>query len=212
MGFFEKYIVQCRKPTGRLGRFVGRMMNSGHTKLRHWGLGHLSIMPDAHILDIGCGGGKAMKELANSVPGGKVYGIDYSEDMIKVSKKINHTLIKQGIVEIVHGTVSSLPFTDNMLDIVTAIETYFFWPDLPSDLKEIKRVLKPGGTLLLINESYKDNLFEKRNNKLISFLNMQIHTPDEYRDFLTKAGYDSIELHTIREKNWITAIALKKLP
>jgi ubiquinone/menaquinone biosynthesis C-methylase UbiE len=64
-----------------------------------------------------------------------------------------------------HGTVSSLPFADNMFDFVTAFETYYFWPNLNDDLKEIKRVLKPGGTLLIVNEVYKDNQFEKRNSK-----------------------------------------------
>ena len=89
-------------------------MNFGHTKVRQWGLSHISIKPDSCVLDIGCGGGKTVKEIASSVPKGKVYGIDYSEDMVQLSKKVNDNLIKQNIVEIMYGTVSSLPFPDNM--------------------------------------------------------------------------------------------------
>jgi ubiquinone/menaquinone biosynthesis C-methylase UbiE len=209
MGFFEKYVMQCRKPSGRFGKFVGRMMNFGHAKVRHWGISHISIKPDAYILDIGCGGGKAVQELAMSSPNGKVYGIDYSEDMVQLSKKLNETFIKKGLLEIKYGTVSSLPFAGNMFDLVTAFEAYYFWPNLIDDLKEIKRVLKPGGTLLIVNEVYKDDQFEKRNSKWVKLLDMQIHTPNEYKDFLMKAGYHVVKIDNIPQKNWITAVAEK---
>lgn len=209
MGFAEKFVKQCRKPSGRFGKFVGRAMNFGHAKVRHWGLSHISVKPDAYILDIGCGGGKTVQELAMSAPRGKVYGIDYSEDMVQLSKKLNNSLIKQGFVEIIHGTVSSLPFEDNMFDFVTAFETYYFWPNLNDDLKEIKRVLKPEGTLLIVNEVYKDDQFEKRNSKWAKLIDMQLHTPGEYKDFLNKAGYHIVKIDNIPQKNWITAIAQK---
>ena len=209
MGFIEQFVKQCRKPSGRFGKFVGRTMNLGHNRIRHWGLSHISIEPDANILDIGCGGGKAVQELAMSAPNGKVYGIDYSQDMVQLTKKVNKALIKKGLVEIKYGTVSSLPFADNMFDLATAFEAYYFWPNLIGDLKEIKRVLKPGGTFLIVNEVYKDDKFEKRNTKWAKLLDMQFHTPDEYKDFLTKAGYHIVEIDNIPQKNWITAIAKK---
>ena len=186
-------------------------MNFGHARIRRWGLSHISIKPDACILDIGCGGGKAVQELATLAPRGKVYGIDYSQDMVQLSNQVNGALIKQGLVEITHGTVSSLPFTDNMLDLVTAFETYYFWPHLIDDLKEIRRVLKPEGTLLIVNELYKDSRFEKRNSKLVKASDMQIHTPDEYKEFLTKAGLYITTIDNIPEKNWIAAVAEKEI-
>ena len=209
MGLFKKFAMQCRKPSGRFGRFVGRSMNFGHTKVRRWGLDHIAIEPDSCVLDIGCGGGKAVKEIASSVSKGKVYGIDYSEDMVQLSKKVNDNLIKQSIVEIMHGTVSSLPFPDNMFDFVTAFETYYFWPDLINDLIEVKRVLKPGAFLLLVNAAYKNDQFEKRNSKLVNLLDMKIHTPDEYKDFLSEAGYQIEKINSLPEKNWITVVAQK---
>ena len=209
MGLFKKFVMQCRKPSGRFGRFVGKSMNFGHTKVRQWGLSHISIKPDSCVLDIGCGGGKAVKEIASSVLKGKVYGIDYSEDMVLLSKKVNNKLIKQNIVEIMYGTVSSLPFPDNMFDFVAAFETYYFWPDLSNDLKEIKRVLKPEGTFLMVNAVYKDSQFEKRNSKLVELLDMQIHTPDEYKDFLSESGYQIVKINNLPKKNWITVVAQK---
>jgi ubiquinone/menaquinone biosynthesis C-methylase UbiE len=209
MGLFEKFVRQCRKPSGRFGRFVGRSMNFGHSKMRRWGLSHISIKPDSCVLDIGCGGGKTIKEIASSVSKGKVYGIDYSADMVQLSKKVNDNLIKQNIVEITYGTVSSLPFPDNTFDFVTAFETYYFWPDLINDLIEVQRVLKPGAFLLLVNEVYKDEQFEKRNSKWVNLLDMKIHTPDEYKDFLSEAGYQIEKINNLPEKNWITVVAQK---
>ena len=108
-----------------------------------------------------------------------------------------------------HGTVSSLPFTDNMLDLVTAFETSYFWPHLIDDLKEIKRVLKPKGILLIVNELYKDDRFEKRNSKFVKAIDMQLHAPDETKEGLTKAGLHIIKIDTVPEKNWIAAVAEK---
>ncbi|MBN2182216.1 MAG: class I SAM-dependent methyltransferase [Sedimentisphaerales bacterium] len=209
MGLFKKLAMQCRKPSGLLGRFIGRVMNSGHAKIRRWGLTSISINPDSCVLDIGCGGGKAVKEIASTANKGKVYGIDYSEDMVQLSKKVNDNLIKQGIVEIMKGSVSALPFPDNMFDFVTAFESYYFWPDLVNDLKEIKRVLKPGGFILLVHAAYKDERFEKRNNKVANLLDIKFHTQEEYKAFLSEAGYKIEKINTLHEKNWISVVAQK---
>ena len=207
MGLLNKLGMQCHKPSGWLGRFMGKAMNSGHGKLRRWGFTHVSINPDSYVLDIGCGGGMAIKEIASTLSKGKVYGIDYSEDMVQLSKKVNNDLIKQGIVEIMHGSVSSLPFEDNMFDFAIAIESYYFWPDLVNDLIEVKRVLKPGAFLLLVHAAYKDEKFEKRNNKVENLLDIKFHTPDEYKNFLYEAGYKIEKIDTQPEKNWICIVA-----
>ena len=210
MGFMEKMVKQCRKPTGWFGRFVGMGMNRGHRRLRRWGLSHISIEHNAFILDVGCGGGKAVQELAQiSSTSGKVCGIDYSVEMVQLARKIKKKSVENGHIEIMHGSVSSLPFTDDMFNLVTAFETCYFWPNLIDDLKEIKRVLKPGGTLLIANEVYKHEKFEKRNLKWAKWGDMMLHTPEEYREFLTEAGYFSVAIFDIHEKNWITALAKK---
>ena len=49
-----------------------------------------------------------------------------------------------------------------MFDLVTAVETHFFWPDLPNDVREVLRVLKPGGTFLLIAEVYRGRQYRDR--------------------------------------------------
>ena len=83
------------------------------------------------ILDVGCGGGKTVSRLAQLAPQGKVFGIDYSPDMVKFSKKINKNLIAQKRAEIMDGPVEKMSFQDDLFDLVTAFETYYFWTNFP---------------------------------------------------------------------------------
>lgn len=62
MGLIEKFLRQCRKPQGLLGRFMGRAMNVGHAKGRRWGLGHVPSESYVAVLDVGCGGGATIRD------------------------------------------------------------------------------------------------------------------------------------------------------
>ena len=121
-------------------------MNSRHSKVTDWGLSKVSIRKPDIILDVGCGGGRTVSKLAAIATQGRIYGLDYSEASVAVAKKINTQWIAMGRVEIQQGSVSQLPFTDDTFNLVTAVETHFWWPDLPTDMREILRVLKPGGS------------------------------------------------------------------
>ena len=209
MGIIEKFVRQCRKPQGLIGRLAGRAMNVGHAKVRRWGLGYVSSESYTAVLDVGCGAGGALRDMASTFPSAKLYGIDYSQDMVLLAKKVNKGLIEKGRLEISHGSVSSLPFADNTFDLVTAFEAYYFWPDLHRDLQEIKRVLRSEGKLLLVNEVYENEKFQDRNRKWAAWADMHLHTPADYREFLTRAGYEAIEIHEIVKKNWISALGKK---
>jgi ubiquinone/menaquinone biosynthesis C-methylase UbiE len=120
-------------------------MNKGHKQLTLWGLTYVEIKPCYVILDVGCGGGKTVNRLAQKTPLGKVFGIDYSADIVEYSKKVNKKLIAENRVEIVVGSVDTTSFSDDLCDLVTAIETYYFWRSFSDALQEIRRVLKSGG-------------------------------------------------------------------
>ena len=211
MEWTDEMIRQCSKPTGDLGLIVGREMNKHHLDLWKWGLSLVSIAPDGTVLDIGCGGGAGIRMLSNKVAKGKVYGIDHSEDMVKLAQDINKDQIEAGQVSICQCSVSSLTFMDDMFDMVTAVETYYFWPDIINDLKEVLRVIKPGGRLVLINEMYKHKDFEQRNSRISKLLDMRYNSPGEFKDFLAEAGYISINIAEKPEFSWITVIAQKSV-
>lgn len=203
MGTLEKKLQQCRRPTGEMGKEVALSMNISHRELTSWGLSKVSIDENYIILDIGCGGGKTVNELAEIAREGKIHAIDYSPDCVDLSRQVNADYINAGKVEIEKASVSSLPFDDEKFDLVTAVETYYFWPDLINDLREILRVLKPAGNIVLINEIYKSDKFEERNRQLSQEGNFPYHTPEEFKEFLVKAGYSSVEIAVLEDKNWI---------
>jgi ubiquinone/menaquinone biosynthesis C-methylase UbiE len=210
MGIMQAVFKQFRKPTGWMAGLAGLGMNRGHEKVWRWGLEHTTIAPDAVILDVGCGGGGAVKILAQVTPRGKVCGVDYSEDVLRTARRVNRALIVQGRVEFEHGSVSDLPLPDNRFDLATAFETTIFWPSLVDDLREVLRVLKPGGTLLIANEAYRDARFEERNARWAQLTGFQpLQTPQETRQCLIEAGYTRVEVDTLPEKNWIAVTAQK---
>jgi ubiquinone/menaquinone biosynthesis C-methylase UbiE len=186
-------------------------MNSRHSKVTDWGLGHVCIEKHCTILDVGCGGGRTLSKLAAPATQGKVYGIDYSKESVAASKRTNARWIDMERVEVRHGSVSQLPFRSGMFDLVTAVETHFWWPNLPTDFHEIFRVLKPGGKLIVIAEVYKgaNTTVAKLAEKYASRTGMTLLDVDEHRALFAKAGYSEVQVIEERDKGWICGIGRK---
>ena len=196
---------QVRKPSGLLGRRVVRAMNVSHAAMTDWGLRQLVVPKNAAILDVGCGGGRTVGVLAALAPEGKVTGLDYSAASIAVSRDSNAREIEAGRVQIEQGSVAALPFSDRTFDIVTAVETHYYWPDLPANVREILRVLKPGGTCALIAETYRGGPFRLLYGIVMPLLRAAFLSDAEHRDLLTQAGFTEVTTEHISGKNWICA-------
>ena len=200
---------QFRRPTGRRGRFVAVLMNRGHKPLTLWGLTHVKIEPDYVILDVGCGGGKTVSRLAERAPLGKVFGIDYSADMVEYSKKLNKKLVAEDRVEIVEGSVEKTGFSDDFFDLVTAIETYYFWSSFSDAVQEIRRVLKPGGQFLMVNEMVKDGVYDVKAAKTIEQAHVDLISLDDIRNTLEAVGFKDVQIFTKSESPWNAVLAKK---
>jgi ubiquinone/menaquinone biosynthesis C-methylase UbiE len=201
---------QFRRPTGRRGRLVAALMNRSHKPLSLWGLTHVEIKPYYLILDVGCGGGKTVNRLAQQSASGKVFGIDYSADMVEYSKKVNRKLISENRVEIVEGSVEKTGFSDDFFDLVTAIETYYFWPIFSGVLQEIRRVLKPGGKLLMVNEMVKDGVYEIKNAKMIEKAHVHLIPLEEIKNALQTVGFVDVHIFTKAGSPWNAVLAQKQ--
>lgn len=186
-------------------------MNSRHSKVTDWGLAHVSIQEDDIVLDVGCGGGRTVGKLAAIVTNGKVHGLDHSKDSVAVACKINKERIDTGRVEIREGSVSHLPFSQNFFDFVTAVETHFWWSDLPGDMREVYRVLKPGGTLIVITEVYKgaNTKTAKLVEKYLPQSGMALLSVNEHRQLFVDAGFSDIQIIEEPAKGWICGIGKK---
>jgi SAM-dependent methyltransferase len=209
MDWTDEMIRMCARPTGELGRIIAEEMNECHYELWKWGLSHMQIPESAVIIDIGCGGGGAIKLLNSLSPHSRINGIDISEDMVALSRQTNDELIKQAKVKITCGNVSSIPYPDNTFDLAAAFESDYFWPDLKNDFREVLRCLKPGGTLIIVDEVYTHEFYDERNSQWAELTGCSFCSPEEYRRLISGAGFTSVEIIEIPERNWITIIASK---
>ncbi|UNC90983.1 class I SAM-dependent methyltransferase [Candidatus Contubernalis alkaliaceticus] len=209
MNDLEKKLNQCKKPSGKMGKQVVEEMNKHHFHLTSWGLEKVHIEENSIILDIGCGGGSTVARLASMAVGGKVYGIDYSPDCVNWSKAHNKQLISKGRVEILHAGVEKMPFEENQFDIVMAVETVYFWPGLVKCFQEVRRVLKSSGKFVIVNEMYVNEAFKERNDKFTAAGEMILHTPEKLKELLEKAGFKSVTIDLMEEKNWLCCVSEK---
>ena len=200
---------QVLKPQKWIGRPFLWLMNVSHSSLTDWGLKQVTIEKNFSVLDIGCGGGRTIQKLANVATEGLVYGVDYASGSIAVSRSKNASLIKTGRVEIHEGSVSQLPFPDSMFDLALAVETQYYWPDLVNDMKEVRRVLKPGGRLVVIAETYKGGRLDKLTAPAMKLLKSSHLSADDQRELFLSAGYDEVQIIEEKKRGWICAIGRK---
>ena len=188
MGFLKTMFTNCACPKGFLGRCMLRFMNFGHAPLTNWGLDHVNYSDGMVMLDIGCGGGATLKRLLKRSPEGMVYGIDISEESVVKAKNVNKQLLNKQVF-VRQGSADSLPWKDQKFDVVTAVETVYFWPNLPQCFQEVKRVLKPGGQFAIMLEviegdSIWTNVVE----------GMTVYSPEMLKDMLEQAGFGDVKV------------------
>jgi ubiquinone/menaquinone biosynthesis C-methylase UbiE len=200
---------QCERPWGPLGRLVLWLMNRRHSTLTDWGLAHVAVGPRDAVLDVGCGGGRTIAKLAAMAPDGTVHGIDHSAAAVAAARRLNQQAIAQGRVDVQEASVSALPFANDAFDLVTAIETHFWWPDLPAGLREVHRVTKPGGRVLLVAEIYNGGRHARFAERLSQLTTMLLLTVDEHRDLLAHAGFGDVQVVENVPKGWICAVGTK---
>ena len=186
-------------------------MNSRHSKVTDWGLSQASIGKQDIILDVGCGGGRTVSKLAAIATQGQVYGIDHSTESVAMAMRTNKQWIDIARVEVRKASVSRLPFSDGAFDLITAVETHFWWAALPTDLREVLRVLKPGGRLIIIAEVYKgaEASTSRAAERYSEKTGMALLSVEEHRELFMDAGYSDVQIITEPSKGWICCIGSK---
>lgn len=204
-------LSQARKPTRWLGQLFLWLMNRSHSDLTDWGLGHVQIEAGFTILDVGCGGGRTLQKMAALATEGRLYGVDYADGSVAASRAKNARLIQAGRVEIRQASVSNLPFSDDMFDLVTAVETHYYWPDLLRDMQEIRRVLKPGGSLVILAESYAQNKPDRLQWLESRLLKSRILSVDEHRELFSASGFSEVQIFEEPRKGWLCGLGRKPM-
>lgn len=100
--------------------------------------------PADTVVDVGCGAGAAVRAAADA--GATAIGVDPSPAMVRNAQRRHGAAAR---VRFVEGDAAHLPLDDDSVTIAWAIATYHHWPDRRAGLEELRRVLRPGGRLLL---------------------------------------------------------------
>ena len=124
-------------------------------------------------------------------PEARLVGIDYASASVAESRAHNAALIAAGRMEVTAASVARIPGPAGQFDLVTAVETHYYWPNLVRSLAEIRRVLRPGGVLVVIAEAYRDAWSGWVTALAMAPLRAAVLTVDEHRRRLeqkAKAG------------------------
>jgi SAM-dependent methyltransferase len=141
--------LQAAHPSGLLGRALAAVMAVETRTFNDAVLARLSPAPKERILEIGFGHGRTLACAAAAQPEARFAGIDHAADMVAIVERRARALVASGRLELATGDSAALPWPDSTFDGVFAVHTIYFWSQAERDLGEIRRVLRPGGRLVL---------------------------------------------------------------
>jgi ubiquinone/menaquinone biosynthesis C-methylase UbiE len=107
------------------------------------------VQRDDRVLEIGCGPGVAVRELARVAAGGYVCGLDHSEVMVRQARKRNAEAVRRGQVELKLGRVERLPAFEAPFDKILAVNALQLWDRPVEPLRELRRVLRSDGRIAI---------------------------------------------------------------
>jgi ubiquinone/menaquinone biosynthesis C-methylase UbiE len=193
---------QFRKPTGKIGWFVGQVMALRNKERSQWVLSLLKVQPDDQILEIGFGPGTDIQRVSQQASRGFVAGIDYAEIMVCQARKRNAAAIRAGKVKLQCATASKLPYDDQSFDTVFSINVAQFWDQPLQVLAEVQRVLQPGGLVAIAAQPRDRGAIEETARAV----------GKELVEHLTALGFQQIRLETksLKPVSIVCVLGIKK--
>lgn len=113
----------------------------------------------------------------------------------------------EGRCTLVEADVSGLPLEDDSFDLTTAFETVYFWPGPVESFREVRRVLRDGGTFLVVNESDGTNGADDKWTGIID--DLRIYTEGQLRAYLAEAGFSRVEVDHDQQRHRLCLLAWK---
>jgi ubiquinone/menaquinone biosynthesis C-methylase UbiE len=138
---------QLAHPRGLGGWITGQVMRVANRRPTALAIDALAVEPGTRVLDLGCGPGGALGLLARRAGPGVVHGMDHSLAMLAQASARNAKGIRDGVIILTQGSFEALPYASASFDRVMASNVIYFWREPDVVMREILRVLKPGGRL-----------------------------------------------------------------
>ena len=152
--------AQTKAYYNKISRVYDLLSDRSEAPMRKAGLDLLRARPGEHILEIGFGTGRTLRDLAKSVgPQGRIFGIDLSDRMVKLARTNLADSGFSGRIRLRCGDAAHLPYASGTMDAIFISFTLelFDTPEIPTVLSECKRVLRPGGRIVVVGMSKKGN-------------------------------------------------------
>jgi arsenite methyltransferase len=132
----------------------GEGMEQDHLPITLPVLEKMGLAAADNVLDVGCGSGWLARRLAKRVPEGRVVGMDVSDEMIRAARR---TSLDFENVLYAAGEIGEIPWEANFFNHAISVESAYYWPEPAAGIREIFRVLRPGGTAWILINYYRDN-------------------------------------------------------
>ncbi len=181
--------AQLKKPEGEAGKRVAENMNTSNGLINLHSIHHLHIAANDTVLEIGMGNGFFCTEVLSRHPSVKYTGCDFSELMIAEAIALNQEWIAAQRAAFYLSDAAALPFTDGAFSKVFTVNTIYFWEDPLKELAEIRRVLAPGGKVVVALRTRESML-------QLPFTQYGFHLfeKEEIRSLLQQAGFTHISI------------------
>jgi SAM-dependent methyltransferase len=122
----------------------------------------LGLRPGERVLDIGCGPGLLACEMAGAVaPSGSVHGVDISPSMVEIARR-RPPPAGAAPPQYTEADALAVPFADATFDAAVSTQVYEYVDDMPAALAEVRRVLRPGGRLLVLDTDWDSIVWHSR--------------------------------------------------
>jgi arsenite methyltransferase len=148
MGVLDGVLMKAfARPEGAVGRVGGWVMARGNGATEKYLVGMAGLHGKEQVVVLGPGPGIGLRAAAQYA--GVVVGVDPSEEMLLVAKRRCRELVERGKVELIHGDAANTHRPDRSASVVLSVNNVQLWPDRVAGLTEIRRILKPGGRVLI---------------------------------------------------------------
>ena len=203
----EERVSATKKPVGLKGRLVARFMGFAHRSLYKAVAAQLALTEEDDFIEIGYGSGMFIKKHASHVR--MAAGVDISEDMVSMARRFNRQMVEQGRADLRLGDAGNLEWPDGSFSVAGTIESFFFWPEPVACLKEVHRVLRPNGRLVIGITANKD---DKRDfSKLAKEKGFTLYSCDDILQMTKEAGFRECIITRCKIGGMVNAIVAKAL-
>ncbi len=167
---------------------------------RHWhtakhALARMPVEKGDRVLDLGTGSGYALRAIRDTQESGLSVGLDGSPEMVQNAREYT----KDNLIEYVGGDFHQLPFADDSFNHIWSMEAFYYSQKPLKVLKEIRRILCPGGTFFCAVNFFEESEHTHKWQNNIS-IDMQLWSREEYRENFREGGLHVAEQDTIPDR------------